>query len=73
MIEYYKANLNSYKSDDLITISQIYLDPKKRGDKIFGDAKKLLTKLNKIDPPKSNFNAYGDTISLQRYFLQSSK
>lgn len=71
--DFFYKNTNSYKPADRVTITQIYLDPKKRGDKISDDAKKLLTKLNKIGSPESNFSAYGDTFNLQSYFLQRSK
>jgi len=73
LIEYYKANLDTYKSDDVVTISQIYLDPNARGDKINNDAENIITRLNGLDFFPTNLNKYGDSFALQVYFTAQSK
>jgi hypothetical protein len=70
---YYETHLDKYQPPDLITMSQVFLDPDKRGDSTLGDAKKIRKKLEGIKQPPSDAASFGDPFVLQSYYPLRSK
>ena len=67
---YFQDNVEKYTSPDMITVTQIFLDPDKRGDQTLIDAESLLNKLRKLNINTINAGIYGDQFMLQNYYPQ---
>jgi hypothetical protein len=70
---YFDANIDRYRSPDLITMSQIFLDPDKRGDQTLEDAKTVRIKLEALSQPPSDLRALSDAFMLQTYYPERSE
>jgi hypothetical protein len=65
---YFSANAERYQPPDLITLSQIFLDPDRRGDETLEDAEEILGKLRSLAEPTEGIEGLGDSFMLQRYY-----
>ena len=65
---YFTANAERYQPPDLITFTQIFLDPDRRGDETLEDAEEILGKLRALSEPTEGIESFGDSLMLQRYY-----
>ncbi len=70
---YFEANMEEYQFPDLITFTQLFLDPDQRGDETLGDAEEILAKLRSLAEPTEGIESLGDPFMLQRYYPQNSE
>lgn len=70
---YFTANAERYRPPDLITFTQIFLDPDRRGDDTLRDAEVILDKLSSLKEPTEGIEGFGDSFILQRYYPQKSE
>lgn len=71
--EYYEGNIENYTTAQSITITQLFVDPKKHDASMKEEVKTRLTKLNGLDVASNNIGKYGDQFSLQAYFPDKSQ
>ena len=65
---YFTANAERYQPPDLITFTQIFLNPDRRGDETLEDAEEILGKLRALSEPTEGIESFGDSLMLQRYY-----
>ena len=65
---YFQANAERYRPPDLITFTQVFVDPDKRGDATLPDAEKILAGLRGREEPTQGLEGVGDVFMLQRYY-----
>ena len=65
---YFSENIAVYSSDELITLTQIFYDPDKRGSSTLKDAENDKGKLTGIDKYAVDPKAFGDYFMLQNYY-----
>ena len=70
---YFQANAERYRPPDLITFTQVFVDPDKRGDATLDDAEEILAGLRSLDDPTEGIQAFGDSFMLQRYYPQKDE
>jgi len=70
---YFQENLARYKKPDLITFSQVYLDPEKRDAATPDDAAARLLELQAAGKPDAATLEAGESFMLQSYFQQVSE
>ena len=70
---YFEANIESYQPPDLLTFTQIFVDPDRRGDDTVPDAKAMLADLNARDFAAEEVDDMGDPFLLQRYYPEKSQ
>jgi hypothetical protein len=70
---YFTANTERYQEPAVITVTQVFIDPDKRGEKTLKDARQILAQLNKRGPPTEDIEDVGDRLMLQRYYPQRSE
>ena len=70
---YFEANAERYRAPDLITFTQVFVDPDLRDDATLGDAEKILADLRALAEPTENIQAFGDPFMLQRYYPQKDE
>ena len=70
---YFKDNIDKYKNPDLTTFTHIFFDPDKREENTLSDAEESKSELNKLDPPPSELDQYGDPFMLQSYYPERSE
>ena len=71
--EFFRVTQKEYRTPGAITITQIYFDPDKRGERTLSDAEKALVFLKHRGEPKSPDTGFGDVIMLQSYFPMISE
>jgi len=65
---YFAANPERYQLPDLITFTQVFVDPDKRGDGTLRDAEEILGRLRALAEPTEGLEGLGDRFMLQRYY-----
>jgi len=70
--DYYAENAEQYRPPDLITYSQVFLDPDRRGDETLRDAREILAKLRSTGAPTAEIESLGDSFMLQTYYPQKA-
>ena len=70
---YFEANAERYRPPDLITFTQIFVDPDLREDATLDDASEILGELRSLDEPTEGIQAFGDPFMLQRYYPQKDE
>lgn len=70
---YFTANVDNYKLDDRITMTQIFFNPDERGDRTLEDAKALLAELQAAPDAPRDLKGLGDRFLLPNYFSQTSQ
>ncbi len=71
--QYFADNLDLYRDPDLITFSQVFLDPDVRDGTTLDDATALLEQLQAAGEPDAETLSAGDRIMLQNYYPQVSE
>jgi hypothetical protein len=71
--EYFERNIENYTTPRSITITQLFVDPKKYGNSLEEEIKTRLTKLNGMNAASSGISRYGDQFLLQAYFPNKSE
>jgi len=70
---YFAANIEQYRRPALITFTQIFLNPDRRGDETLEDAEEILTRLRAQSEPTDGVDDLGDPFMLQGYYPQKPK
>jgi len=70
---YFQAKAERYRPPDLITFTQVFVDPDLREDATLGDAEEILAELRSLDDPTGGIQAFGDPFMLQRYYPQKDE
>jgi hypothetical protein len=70
--EYLKKHPEKFTRPPRYTFSHVYLNADKRGDKVFDDAKLLLTRLNQ-NANKPDLSAAGDALMLDHHYTDTSQ
>jgi len=65
---YFETNIERYQSPTLITFTQLFLDPDRRGEKTLEDAEEILATLRALPEPTEGIDEFGDSFMLQRYY-----
>ena len=65
---YFRENISTYSSDELVTLTQIFYDPDKRGSSTLQDAENDKARLNDMDIDVVDPKAFGDYFMLQNYY-----
>jgi peptidyl-prolyl cis-trans isomerase C len=65
---WFEENAERYRAPALITFTQIFLDPDRRGDATLDDAERILTTLRAQQDPTAGTEDLGDSFLLQRYY-----
>jgi peptidyl-prolyl cis-trans isomerase C len=73
LVDWYAANVESFKQADLYTLTQIFFDPDKRDRKTLEDAQAALDELNALEHIPPDLNAYGDRLMLNNYYPNLSQ
>ena len=70
---YFEAHMDRYQPPDLITMTHVFLDPDKRGDRTLKDAKTIKTELIALKQPPRDDRSFGDPFMLQSYYPERSE
>jgi hypothetical protein len=70
---YFETHIDRYQPPDLITLTHVFLDPDKRGDKTLVDAEDIKEKLQALKQPPQDARAFGDPFMLQSYYPERSE
>jgi peptidyl-prolyl cis-trans isomerase C len=65
---YFEANSERYRLPSLITFTQVFVDPDKRGNETLRDAEEILGRLRALGEPTEGLEGLGDRFMLQRYY-----
>lgn len=71
--EFFRATQEEFRTVSTATITQIYFDPDKRGERTKSDAEKALIILKQRGEPKTPDTGFGDVIMLQSYYPMISE
>jgi peptidyl-prolyl cis-trans isomerase C len=70
---YFEAHIDRYRPPDLLTMTQIFLDPDKRGERTLDDAESLKAELIALKVPTAASRDPGDPFMLQSYYPERSE
>lgn len=70
---YFKKHMDRYQPPDLITMTHVFLDPDKRGDRTLQDAETIKAKLVALKHPPQDARSFGDPFMLQSYYPERSE
>jgi len=70
---YFEEHMDRYQPPDLITITHVFFDPDKRGDRTLKDAETIKAELIASKEPPQDASAYGDPFMLQSYYPERSE
>jgi hypothetical protein len=70
---YFEANAERYRPPALLTFTQVFFDPDKRGDATLEDAEEILSRLRSLAEPTEGIERFGDRFMLQRYYPQKDE
>ena len=70
---YFKAHMDRYQPPDLITLTHVFLDPDKRGDRTLKDAETIKAELIALKQPPRDARSFGDPFMLQSYYPERSE
>jgi len=73
LLAYFKAHSERYRPPDLITMTHIFLDPDKRGNRTLEDAEAVKVKLEALEQPPQDGRDFGDAFMLQSYYPERSQ
>lgn len=71
--KFFDGNRERYQPPDLITFTQIYLNPDKRGDETLRDAEAVLEEIRELPDPRSAAGMFGDSLMLQGYLPRKTE
>ena len=70
---YFEANVKQYQEPEVMTFTNVFIDPDRRGEKTIPEAKALLEKLKKQKEPTRETGNLGDPFMLQNYYPTRNK
>jgi len=70
--EYFNEHADRYRSPDLISFTQVFVNPDRRGSATGTDAEAILIRLKKESPTGELVGDPGDSFMLPRYYRQES-
>lgn len=70
---YFQAHKDRYQPPDLITLTHVFFDPDKRGDRTLKDAETAKAKLIALNEPSPDARSFGDPFMLQNYYPERSE
>ena len=70
---YFEANIDAYRLDDRMTMTQVFFNPDERGDQTVEDAKAVLAELQAAPDAPRDLRGLGDRFLLPNYFAQVSQ
>jgi peptidyl-prolyl cis-trans isomerase C len=70
---YFESNQAQYQEPEVMTFTNVFIDPDRRGDKTISDAKTLLAKLKTLKEPTQKTANLGDPFMLQNYYPSRNK
>ncbi len=70
---YFNKHSDRYQQPDLITITQVFIDPDLRGDKTLADAEAIKKQLQALKEVPQDTKSYGDSFMLQNYYPERSE
>ena len=70
---YFDANTERYQLPDLITFTQVFVDPDQRGEETLPDAEIILGKLRSLPDSTQGIEGFGDRFMLQSYYPQKEE
>ena len=73
LLAYFEAHSERYRPPDLITMTHIFLDPDKRGDRTLEDAEAVKVELEALEQPPQDGRDFGDPFMLQSYYPERSQ
>jgi hypothetical protein len=71
--QFFEENRESYRDPDLISFTQIFVDPDARGDATLEDAAEILAQLVAAGEPTEETTQLGDRFMLQNYFASATE
>jgi hypothetical protein len=71
--DYFQTHAEKYQSPDLITLTHIFFNPDKRGDRTLEDAKIIKETLEAQKQVPEDVRSYGDPFMLQSYYPERSQ
>jgi len=70
---YFETHIDRYQTPSFITLTQVFLDPDKRGNQTLEDAETIKAKLIALKQPPQDARSFGDPFMLQSYFPERSE
>jgi peptidyl-prolyl cis-trans isomerase C len=66
--DHFAAQLDDYRTPEVMTFTQVFVDPDRRGDKTLDDAADMLVQLEAMADPAQAAAEVGDPLMLQAYY-----
>jgi peptidyl-prolyl cis-trans isomerase C len=66
-------NQERYRPAAVVTFTQVFIDPDKRGDQTLDDAAEILAQLQALDHPAEDAEKFGDAFMLQSYYPEKDE
>lgn len=70
---YFQAHIDRYRAPDLITMTHVFIDPNKRGDRTLADADVIKKQVQALKEPPRDARSFGDPFMLQSYYPERSE
>lgn len=70
---YFAEKAERYREPEILTMTQVFVDPDRRGDKTLDDAAAMLAQLERADDPVEAASTVGDPFMLQRYYPERAQ
>jgi hypothetical protein len=70
---YFNTNVERYQPPALITFTQLFLDPDRRGNKTLENAEEILATLRELPEPTEGIDDFGDSFMLQSYYPSNTQ
>jgi hypothetical protein len=71
--QFFQENQQTYRDPDLISFSQVFIDPDARGDATLDDAAQILAQLEAAGVPTEETLQLGDRFMLQNHFASATE
>lgn len=71
--QFFKENQEAYRDPDLVSFTQIFVDPDARGDATLVDAAQILEQVTAAGKPSEETSLLGDRFMLQNYFASATE
>lgn len=73
LLVYFDKHMDRYQKPDLVTMTQIFIDPDLRGDTTLADAEALKKQLEALQEFPQDTQGYGDPFMLQNYYPERTE
>ncbi len=70
---YFDANLQRYQESAVITFTQVFVDPDRRGERTGAEAENILARLKALKGPMQDIDGLGDSFMLQLHYRRRSE